>query len=252
MANKFSISVVIPHHRDESRLLVSVQSALSQVFPPIEIIVINDDDCPLSLDLSCYFGSISILLTVIELGACSGGPAHPRNFAINQAMGSYVAFLDADDLWLPNHLGRLSEVWRHSPNAIVHGHQLCWGNHLQRPFFQKGLATCKTPQSTFRQLLRFGNKVYLSSVGAPSSLLQRYNFDLDLIWEDFDLWLRLAADGYSFVNSNSCNTLYQIREGSRSGRVQARRKGADQLIDKYFFNRPKFLLPPWLLRNLYF
>ena len=124
--------------------------------------------------------------------------------------------------------------------------------NLQRPFFQKGLHTCKSPQSTFCHLLRFGNKIYLSSVGAPRWLLLRNQFDLELVWEDFDLWLRLAADGYPFINSNSCSTLYQIREGSRSGRREARGKGAQQLVDKYFSGRPLFLLPPWLLRNLYF
>lgn len=250
--SNFSVSVVIPHHRDELLLVMAVQSALSQLFPPIEIIVVNDDDYPLSFDLSIYFRATSIALTVIELGRCSGGPAHPRNVAVDQAMGSYVAFLDADDFWFPNHLESFLEIWKSKPNAIVHGHQLCWGRYINFPFVQKGLSTSYRPKTTFRNLLRSGNKIFLSSVGAPRLLIQRYRFDVKLIWEDFDLWLRLAADGHTFINSKSCHTLYQIRDGSRSGTRESRRKGALQLIDKFFLGRPHLFLPLWLLRNLYF
>lgn len=250
--NNFSITVVIPHHRDYESLVLAVQSAAAQTFQPLEIVVVNDDDRPLSASVSNRLLASNANVNIIELGRCTGSPAYPRNLAISRARTTYLAFLDADDLWLPNHLERLVQLWRCAPNAIIHGHQLCWGKYLQRPFFQEGLPTYKNSKSTFRQLLRFGNKIYLSSVGAPCWLLQRYQFDLELIWEDFDLWLRLAADGHPFINSNSCNTLYQIRSGSRSGRLQARRKGAAELRDKYFVDRPIVLLPPWLLRNLYF
>ena len=248
----YSISVVIPHHREESLLARSVQSALCQICQPLEIIVINDDDRPLSADLYGGLLATSAHLKIIELGRCSGGPAYPRNIAIAEAMGHYVAFLDADDFWLPNHLERMVDVWKRTPNAIVHCNQFCWGKSLKRPFVQKGLPTLKSSKSTFQHLLRSGNKIFLSSVGAPTELMQCYKFDLDLIWEDFDLWLRLAADGYQFINNNSCNTIYQIREGSRSGRRDARRQGSTELANKYFSGRPLFMLPPWLLRNLFF
>jgi len=247
-----TISVVIPHHRDFSALAMSVQSAVAQSLQPLEIIIVNDDDESLQSYQLDQLIRISEYIRILETGLCSGGPAKPRNIAINQSRGRYVAFLDADDIWLPNHLQSLDHAWCQSPEAIIHGHQLCWGLSLKKPFFQAGLSTRDTPHSTFQQLLNFGNTIFLSSVGAPTELIKRYQFDLDLVWEDFDLWLRLASDGYTFINSNSCNTLYQIREGSRSGRREARRKGAQQVIDKYFARRPYLLLPPWLLRNLYF
>ena len=252
MNDQYTISVVIPHHRDFLALALSVQSAVSQSLQPLEIIIVNDDDEHFHPNQLEQLLISSECIRVFETGCCSGGPAQPRNSAIDLSRGRYVAFLDADDIWLPNHLENLAKLWHLSPNAILHGHQLCWGQGLHRPFFQAGLSTGDTPLSTLRQLRRFGNKIFMSTVGAPTELLKRYKFDCDLLWEDFDLWLRLAADGYPFINSNSCTTLYQIRKGSRSGRREARKEASQQMISKYFDGRPFFLLPPWLLRNLYF
>ncbi len=245
------ISVIIPHHHDESTLPLAVQSAVTQSLQPLEILVVNDDHQPLSMELTRRLKALADYVRIIELGSCSGGPANPRNIAVDQARASYVAFLDADDLWFSNHLEHLANIWRRSPHAIVHGHQLCWGESMKRPFLQAGLRTRSNPQLTFHQLLRFGNTVFMSSVGAPRDLIQRYRFDLELLWEDFDLWLRLAANGHVFINTNSYSTLYRIHQGSRSGSRETRRLAAQQLIDKYFKRRPCFLLPLWLLRNLY-
>lgn len=249
---KLEISVVIPHHRDVLGLMRAVCSVASQTIRPMEVIVVNDDDLPLSFDLSSRLKSAFTGLVVVETQRCSGGPAAPRNLAIDHAQGQYIVFLDADDLWLPNHLEKLTRIWNLFPDVIVHGHQLCWGFDLNRPFFQPGLSSQTKPGDTFRCLLNRGNSIFLSSSGLPRLLAQDFPFDTTLLWEDFDLWLRLASDGHSFVNSNSCTTLYQIRIGSRSGRRAARKEASQQIISKYFGRRPLFLLPPWLLRNLYF
>lgn len=251
-SDEFSISVVIPCHRDEESLALAVQTACHQTFEPSEIIVINDDDMPLSLFLQKRLEASSDRVRILETNICSGSPAKPRNMGVEAAKSRYVAFLDADDLWLPGHLESMVSVWQKSPFVIVHGHQLCWGNEISRPFFLAGLSTQKSPYSTFNRLLWHGNSIFLSSVGAPRSLIRNYEFDLHLIWEDFDLWLRLAASGHSFVNTMSCTTLYQIRVRSRSWGPTVRRKAAKQFVANAFPSRPHIFLPFWLLRNLYF
>ena len=171
MNDQATISVVIPHHRNFSALALSVQSAVSQSLQPLEVIIVNDDDEHLHSNQLDQLLVRSDCIRVFETGLCSGGPAQPRNSAIDLSRGRYVAFLDADDIWLPNHLESLEQLWDQSPDVIIHGHQFCWGEGLDRPFFQAGLSTRDTPQSTLRHLLRFGNKIFLSTVGAPTELL---------------------------------------------------------------------------------
>ena len=153
MVSGIEITVVIPHHRDVPALERAVYSVASQSFQPIEIIVVNDDDCPLCTDLILRLQSISSRLRILETNRCWGGPAQPRNLAVDLAKGNYIAFLDADDFWLPNHLDGFARIWSTSVDVIVHGHQLCWGFHIARPFFQPGLSSQTKPGDTFRCLL---------------------------------------------------------------------------------------------------
>ena len=129
-SNTLLITPVIPHHRDDYKLLLSVQSAFTQIYQPLGIIVIDDDDRPLSADSSSLFFAHS---RIIELRRYSGAPALPRNIAIGEAMGHYVPFLDVDDFWLPNHLKRMVDVWKRSPTAIVHRNLFCWGESFKHP-----------------------------------------------------------------------------------------------------------------------
>lgn len=246
-----SITVVIPHHRQENSLCSAVQSVVAQSVQPTQILVVNDDDQSLSELVANQLLSMADNLQILETGRCTGGPAIPRNRAIEIAKSTYIAFLDADDMWLPWHLESLSRVWHTHPEAVAHGHQLCFGRDIVRPFFQSGLSTQREPRQTFHRLLWFGNRIFLSSSGAPCSLLRRYQFHTKLIWEDFDLWLRLASAGHKFVNTDSCDTLYRISSDSRSGQREKRVQAANELLTNFFTKRPRFLLPPWLLRNLY-
>lgn len=50
---------------------------------------------------------------------CSGSPAFPRNLGINEAKGRYIAFLDSDDIWLPNKLEDQLKVLVQPEIAIV-------------------------------------------------------------------------------------------------------------------------------------
>ena len=99
--SNFSITVVIPHHRDEQSLLLGVQSVAAQRFQPLELIIINDDDRPLSASVANRLLVITPNVRILELGRCTGSPAHPRNVGIAFSRASYVAFLDADDFWFP-------------------------------------------------------------------------------------------------------------------------------------------------------
>ena len=97
--SKPKVSVIIPVYRGAEWLCEAVDSVLAQSLDDIEIIVVNDgSDEDLSRFLDKYQNKIHYIKTE------NHGVAAARNRGIREAVGEYIAFLDSDDLWLPEKL----------------------------------------------------------------------------------------------------------------------------------------------------
>ena len=111
-----SVSVVIPTV-GRSSVLTAVTSALKQTHLPLEIIVVFD--CDESLMASAV-GDLSSTVRVFFTGGIGASGARMRGVA--EAEGDIIAFLDDDDLWVPEKLERQLAVWRQESEA--HGYAL--------------------------------------------------------------------------------------------------------------------------------
>lgn len=108
------VSVIIPVYNGEKFIEEAVENVLSQRYPAIEIIIIND-------------GSIDNSGTIIEnlktdvryFDRGNAGPAAARNSGIKDASGKYIAFLDVDDLWPENNLSLLVQELEANPQIDV-------------------------------------------------------------------------------------------------------------------------------------
>ena len=94
MANK--VSVVIPFYNRVDWLCEAVQSVFDQTYDDFEIIVVNDGSKEDVTEFLFKYGD-KIIYRYKE----NGGPATARNLALEIATGEYIAFLDSDDIWLP-------------------------------------------------------------------------------------------------------------------------------------------------------
>ena len=98
------VSVVISMYNSSITIQETVESVLNQSFRDFEILVI--DDC--SEDESTYIvdeiSKKDSRVILHKTHTNSGGPAEPRNIGIREAKGDYIAFLDSDDIWLPEKL----------------------------------------------------------------------------------------------------------------------------------------------------
>jgi len=242
------LSVLIVHHRQPNELRQALASVCLQIPAAREVLVVDDGsgNCP---ELEWVIADAGLQVRLLRLSACSGGPAIPRNHGLAAARGQYVAFLDADDAWLPGHLAAMERSWAVDPDVILHGDQLVWGPSLQRPYFQQGQPTQLDSAGTYAALRNHGNRIFLSSTSGPTQLLAAAGFDPDHRWEDFDLWLRLARDGQRFRHSGHCGTLYRLTTGSRSAGCVARRQGAQCLARDHFADQPWWRWPRWLQRS---
>ncbi|WP_299097500.1 glycosyltransferase [uncultured Winogradskyella sp.] len=111
------VSIIIPTYNRADYLKYTIDSVINQTYTNTEIIVVDDgspnDD---SKELCRQYSNIKYFK--IEN---SGGPVKPRNYGFQKSKGDYIAFLDDDDLWLPNKLEEQVEILKQNPEfGLVH------------------------------------------------------------------------------------------------------------------------------------
>ena len=90
------VSVIIPLYNKEKTIANTIQSVLRQSLPVYEIIVVNDGSTDQSKKAIEPF-----MQHILFLEQENKGVSHTTNWGIKASTGDYIAFLDADDLWLP-------------------------------------------------------------------------------------------------------------------------------------------------------
>lgn len=118
MENKLLVSVIIPVYNCERYIAKAIESVLSQTYRPIEIIVVDDGSTDGSAEVVKAFGS-----SVHYCYQANNGIGAARNKGINLARGNFLAFLDADDLWVEDKLMQQMAVFDNDSSLdIVFGH----------------------------------------------------------------------------------------------------------------------------------
>lgn len=111
------VSVVIPAFNAGKYLAQTLESVVSQTYPHYEILLVDDgsrDDTPgIAQRFAAEHPGKIRLLT--HPGGANRGVAASRNLALSQARGAYVAFLDADDAWLPEKLTQQVRYMQENP-----------------------------------------------------------------------------------------------------------------------------------------
>jgi glycosyltransferase involved in cell wall biosynthesis len=202
-----AISVIIPAYNAAAFVGNAIESALAQTYPPLEILVVDDGSQDATAQIVARYGA-----PVRLIQQANGGTAAARNRAAREARGTWLAFLDADDTWLPEKL-ECQIPYTTSPNiGIVHcastGHRnkpaLPDRISFDRLWEQNciGNSSVLLRRSAFEQVGRFNEDRALMSV------------------EDYNLWLRLAWAGWTIITCPGELWSYTPAEGSLSGQVQ--------------------------------
>lgn len=106
-------SVIIPLYNKEKYILNTLNTVINQTFTDFEIIIINDGSTDNSFNIASKIENNRIQIFTQK----NQGAAVSRNNGIKKASGQYIALLDADDLWYPNHLKALKKQIDLFPNA---------------------------------------------------------------------------------------------------------------------------------------
>jgi glycosyltransferase involved in cell wall biosynthesis len=111
------VSVVIPAYNAERFIAEAVGSALAQTWPNVEAVVVDDGSSDGTLDALEAYGTDERVRVISQDNA---GPSAARNRGIEAARGEFIAFLDADDLWLPEKLERQMPLFENEKVGVVY------------------------------------------------------------------------------------------------------------------------------------
>lgn len=190
-----SVCVVIPAHNAADTLARAIDSVLAQTRPATEIVVVDDASTDGTSAAARAYGAEGVRLVALREWR---GAAGARNAGIAAAASDWIAFLDADDEWLPAKLEKqMQRIGGESDVSLAFCASeefLPDGRSLGDTF--RG-ARVSTGENAWKPLLKT-NFVATPTVVAPRTLLLLLGgFDENLeVGEDQDMWIRLALAGH--------------------------------------------------------
>jgi glycosyltransferase involved in cell wall biosynthesis len=187
------VSVIVPSYNTASLIANCLDSVFAQTFSDFEVIVVNDgspDTAQLEQVLLPYREKI------VYIHQQNKGAAGARNTAIARARGEFLAFLDSDDSWLPDHLASQMNLFQtDSATDLVYADaQLIRDSGHPKTFMEK----CPSEGSaTFETLVVESCQIPISTVVArKSAIVKAGGFDEKIgRCDDYDMWLRTAFSG---------------------------------------------------------
>lgn len=223
-----AVSVVISAYNAAWCVRKAIGSVLTQTFSDFELLVVDDgstDDT--AAVLSSYGGALRVIRQR------NGGLSSARNAGIRESRGEFVAFLDADDWWLPGKLARQVDLLRTQPAVGF----VSTAARVEDPDGRTlNLWACTKCAGPFLERL-FGANGDVAGSGSAVMARRRLfdevgGFDESLrSLEDVDMWMRLAAvAGYACIDEPLAVILK--RPGSMSRNLEVMRDASVRVMTK--------------------
>ncbi len=201
----FNYSTIIPCYNARDTVGRAIESALNQTISPLEVIVVDDGSADDSAEVVSRY-SPQVRLIRQE----NAGPGAARNRGVGVSSGEWVAFLDADDMWMPEKTERQRTLTEDPKVGVVQAR----ARNVRFP----------APEQITPEVLWVGN-----CVGLSAAIVRRSAFDSvkgfderrSLISvEDYNLWFRLCAAGWAILTYPDELIYYHPTESSLSKQLE--------------------------------
>lgn len=259
------ISVIIPTYNCEEYLCRAIDSVINQVFSDYEIIIIDDGSIDktknlIDIYITKYYGKIKYFYQD-RLGVSAA-----RNNGLHKATGEYIAFLDSDDLWLPDKLklqinlmslySNVYMVFTDSELFTENGGILRDSMSRSRLPQKKGSFRYKVLQKNLNdESIIIGNLyndlilcnfIATSTVFIRSAVLEKVGYFSEefTVAEDYDLWIRISQK-HEIIYLNKVTAKYMVRNNGLSGPIDIRtcrwEEGFGKVFEKHLIHSPREL-----------
>ncbi len=235
------VSIILPLYKSRRYIRETVDSVRAQTHHDWELIVVDDGSPDDSGDIVRAYDDARIVVHDRH----NTGPCRSRNFGIAQATGDFIAFIDHDDIWVPEklekhlaHLARRPEVGvSYGPSEFIDEHGASLG------LFQVPKLTgidareilCRNPVGNgsvpiIRRAALEAVKFRLERDGQPEWM---YFDDDSARWEDVELWLRIATTtDWIFEGIPDCLTQYRIVADSIAGTPDSKQAAFENGLER--------------------
>ena len=189
------VSVIIPYYKKINQISKTLNSVLAQTFQDFEIILIYDDDNVQDLVyIKENFSKNSKIKIVQNKKNCGAGMS--RNIGIKHSSGSFIAFLDADDIWYFNKLEKQVKFMQDNK------YDFSFTNYLKKISNKKSIhVQSKKIKISYKDLLH-DNEIGLSTVMLNKNIIKGELFPSLKTKEDYVAWLKLSKENYIAYNLN--------------------------------------------------
>lgn len=235
------VSVIIPVYGAEKYIAATVQSVLEQTHKNFEVLIIDDGSPDQSIEICQQFSDPRIKI----IRQANRGLAGARNTGIRHAQGEYLAFIDADDIWLPEKLEKHIEHLNSSPAVGVSFSRSALideaGNSLNTylmpqlkgitaPCLFRGSPIGNGSAAVIRREvfedIRFEDNLY--------GIVEDFYFDDHFRRsEDIECWLRIAIQtSWQIEGIPEALTLYRINPGGLSANLLKQLESWEEVLEK--------------------
>jgi glycosyltransferase involved in cell wall biosynthesis len=238
--NTPKVSVIIPSYKTAHFISGCLDSVFAQTYQDFEAIVVNDgspDTPELEKVLAPYLDRYAD--RIVYLKQENKRAAGARNNAIRNARGEYVAMLDSDDTWMPDHLANQMTLFADDPSlGLTYSNGLVGMPGKEREFMKR----CPSHgEATFGSLLVERCQIPISTVVARrDAIIKAGMFDETLLrCDDYDMWVRTAFHGAKIAYSQKVQARMPVgRPGSLSQSRAKMAEGYLTILEKYKTSLP--------------
>ena len=204
------VSVVIPVYNASKYLAKTLDSALSQTYKNLEIILINDCSTDNSLEIMRDYEKADFRIRVLD-SEKNQGVAAVRNRGIQAATGEYIALLDSDDVWVEDKIERQLKLLKEN-NAQIAYSSYSFIDENDQPIMHPFIVPEET---TYKQMLKC-NEIGCSTAIVEADLFKKHPFKKEFYHEDYVLWMELLSIPVRAVGISDVLVYYRYSSGSRS------------------------------------
>jgi hypothetical protein len=245
------VSVIIPVYGVEQYIAATVRSVLEQTYQDFELLIVDDGSPDRSVEICQQFADPRIKIFRQE----NWGPSAARNTGIRQAQGTYLAFLDGDDLWLPDKLEKHVQHLDNSPAVGLSFSRSAFIDEMGNPLgiyqIPHNLRSITAPYVLCRNPIGNGSVPVVRR-----EVLEAIKFQSDFFGqvedcyfeprfhrsEDIECWLRIAIQTpWQIEGLPEALTLYRVNSKGLSANVRKQLESWEQLIDKTRSYAPEFI-----------